>query len=279
MATPSSKTATRAKRTTAKTTATRVKRTAKQAPVKRRNDTMTNGDAARTVEPAVTHAEDTEMPRTRMRPRHFEPLVPKTLGELQQHAKIAIVASGGDAADARQLAEMTQIMQTGMELGLLPGEAVANLFVTNGRVAMSSEYLRARVFASGLVKAWDYTYDEKTETATLLATRADNDASLELRLHLSDFKHMTNSNSAAWRSYPRRMLSARISAYMVRDLFPDVIRGVVSFDEAAETLDKDELQRKLANVGIETDTVESDLLNADGVIEPSSVADELEAAE
>ena len=192
----------------------------------------TNGKAQPQDTPIDTE-DAVQQQSTNLHTRKFEPIIPKTMKELQQFALNVLVARGVNHKDASAVAQMTYLLTYGMEIGLLPGEAAANLYITNGKVAMSAEFIRSRVFASGLVKEWSYHYDEKTGTATLRASRNDTHAAHELRLHTKDFAHLMKSQSV-WNKYPKRMILARITTYMVRDLFPDVLHGFVSFEEAQE---------------------------------------------
>ena len=205
------------------------------------NGTHSGGETDNSVQTMAKHS-------IQLHQRNFDPVVPKSLAELEMFAKTILAARGEDPNAAQSLAETILQLQFGMEIGLLPGEAAANLYITRGKVAMSAEFIRSRVFASGLVKQWQYDFDSKTGTATLKAQRTDNGSRHELRLHLKDFNHLIAHKDSAWATYPKRMILARITTYMVRDLFPDVLRGVMSFEEASE-VDRKTHESKTKHMG------------------------------
>ena len=171
--------------------------------------------------------------RMRFRPNVINPVVPTTHDEVSRFATMVTAAIDG-GKDTVATARRAYIIHHGLALGLTPTEALASLYVSREKIVMSAELIRARIFASGVVTKWDYKEDTKLGCVTLEVERIDPDVKRFSVLHLSDFSHLTGSVNAQWNHYPYRMLSARMTTWIARDMFPDVLKGVLSYEEASE---------------------------------------------
>lgn len=114
----------------------------------------------------------------------------------------------------------------GRDLGLTPSQALLQLYVVRGRVAMSAQLMRAMIYRAG--HKLEYV-ERNSERCVLRGTRTDG-ATLEVAWDLeraagveADEKGQHLLDKANWRNYPAAMLDARATAELARALFPDVL--------------------------------------------------------
>ena len=114
----------------------------------------------------------------------------------------------------------------GRDLGLTPSQALLQLYVVRGRVAMSAQLMRAMIYRAG--HRIEYV-ERSSERCVLRGTRKDG-ATLEVAWDIAraaevdaDEKGQKLADKANWRNYPAAMLDARATAELARALFPDVL--------------------------------------------------------
>lgn len=162
-------------------------------------------------------------------------------------------------------------IQMGMELGLTPMAALQNIAVINGRPSVWGDAQVAIVRATGLVE--DYAESETNNDIEPLfrelAFAADDKERLPLLKKISglqstlkkeadDFgvsvyikrkgydgqfgrftvadakKAQLWGKAGPWTQYPFRMLKWRARSFLLRDTFPDALRGLLSVEEARD---------------------------------------------
>ena len=123
-------------------------------------------------------------------------------------------------------------MQWGSELGLKPLQALSNIAVVNGRAALWGDAVIALVRGSPLceyVKETDDGY-----TATCVAKRKGEPEHV-VTFSMDDAKQAGLANKQGpWSQYPKRMRQMRARAFALRDVFPDVLRGMPMAEEVQD---------------------------------------------
>ncbi len=123
-------------------------------------------------------------------------------------------------------------IQWGAEIGLAPLQAMSHIAVINGRPALWGDALLAIVRGSGLLASFEE--DIGAESATCTAQRR-GEAPISRTFSREDAKQAGLLGKAGpWSQYPRRMMQMRARAWVLRDLFPDVIRGLHVAEEAQD---------------------------------------------
>ncbi len=123
-------------------------------------------------------------------------------------------------------------IQWGLELGLPPLQAMQNIAVINGRPAIWGDALLALVRGSGLLAAMTETVTGTEATCTV--TRK-GEAEASRTFSLEDAKRAGLAGKAGpWTQYPKRMLQMRARSWALRDVFPDVLRGIHIAEEARD---------------------------------------------
>jgi hypothetical protein len=123
-------------------------------------------------------------------------------------------------------------IQWGCELGLPPLQAMQNIAVINGRPSLWGDSALALVRGSGLLEAITETV---TATEAVCVVKRKGEAETSRTFTLEDAKRAGLAGKAGpWAQYPKRMLQMRARAWALRDVFPDVLRGVHVAEEAQD---------------------------------------------
>ncbi|MCP1239879.1 recombinase RecT [Acetobacter lovaniensis] len=183
---------------------------------------------------------------------HSPVLQPTNFRELMSFAEMA---AGSDLMPKDYRGKPENIMiavQMGSELGLAPMQAIQNIAVINGRPSIWGDAMLALVRGSGLCGSVKEFFEGEGDNfqAVCMVRRKDGD---EVRgeFSVADAKKASLwSKQGPWQQYPRRMLQMRARGFALRDAFPDVLRGLISADEAAdiptETIDITPPQGRIA---------------------------------
>lgn len=158
-------------------------------------------------------------------------LVPRTLEEAMHFAKL-ISQSDLVPKDYREKpANCLVAMQWGMELGLHPLQAIQNIAVINGRPSMWGDAMLALVRASPLCEYVHETY--LTDGTAEIRTKRRGDP----KEHVGTFSDEDAKTAqllgkeGSWRTNPKRMKRMRARAFMLRDVYTDVLRGIAMAEE------------------------------------------------
>lgn len=121
-------------------------------------------------------------------------------------------------------------MQWGAELGLKPMQAMQNLAVINGRPSLWGDAVIALVRSSPLCEYVIETDDGTT--ATCRVKRRGDPAEQVRTFGMDDAKQAgLMGKQGPWTQYPKRMRQMRARAFALRDVFPDVLRGLPVAEE------------------------------------------------
>ena len=123
-------------------------------------------------------------------------------------------------------------MQWGAEVGLKPLQALQNLAVINGRPALWGDAVIAIVRGSPLC---DYVSEsDDGHTATCRVKRRGE--AEEVRTFSMDDAKVAGlvGKAGPWSQYPKRMRQMRARAFALRDVFPDVLRGLPIAEEVMD---------------------------------------------
>lgn len=123
-------------------------------------------------------------------------------------------------------------MQWGMEIGLQPLQAMQSIAVINGRPAIWGDAMIALVRGSGLLES---IVEDPTETGCSCTVKRRGEAPVTRTFTLEDAKRAgLAGKQGPWQQHTKRMLQMRARAFALRDVFPDVLRGVYVAEEARD---------------------------------------------
>jgi hypothetical protein len=128
-------------------------------------------------------------------------------------------------------------IQHGAELGLAPMQAVQGIAVVNGRPSIYGDTAKAVCVGSPVCEYVRETIEgdgEKMVAICEAKRRGYPDATVS-RFSVDDAKKAGLwGKSGPWTQYPRRMLQMRARGFALRDAFPDVLKGLVTAEEAQD---------------------------------------------
>lgn len=128
-------------------------------------------------------------------------------------------------------------IQHGAEIGLSPMQALQSIAVVNGRPSIFGDAALAVVSASPVC---EYVYeviegDGDAMVAVCEAKRRGYPKPTVVRFSVADAKKASLwGKSGPWSNYPRRMLQMRARGFALRDAFSDVLKGLVTAEEAQD---------------------------------------------
>lgn len=128
-------------------------------------------------------------------------------------------------------------VQMGFEVGLKTMQAIKGIAVINGIPSMYGDAFIAVVRDSPLCEYIIETFDDNLKMATCTAKRTTQEEPHTMTFSLSDAKQAGLTDKNVWQSYPPRMLQMRARGFCLRDLFPDVLKGM-ALGEEMEDLQK-----------------------------------------
>lgn len=123
----------------------------------------------------------------------------------------------------------------GMEVGLAPMQALANIAIINGRASLWGDALPALMQRAGhhIDVEIEGTGDNTVAVATL--TRGDTGKTIVRRFSMADAKRAgLLGKQGPWSQYPTRMLSHRARAWAIRDGAADALMGMQIAEEASD---------------------------------------------
>jgi len=128
-------------------------------------------------------------------------------------------------------------IQHGSEIGLSPMQSLQNIACINGRPAIWGDAALALCLASPICDGIHETIegDGDNMTAVCQTSRKGKDANVVARFSVADAKKAGLwGKSGPWTQYPKRMLQLRARGFALRDAFPDVLKGLVTAEEAQD---------------------------------------------
>lgn len=153
---------------------------------------------------------------------------------LQEAMQIAEILSSSDIVPKdyqRKPGNILVAMQWGAEIGLQPLQAMQNIAVINGRPSIWGDAMLALVRGSGQL---DFIKEEISEDglkATCTVKRKNEDPVASV-FTMEDAKRAgLSGKQGPWTQYPKRMMKLRARSYALRDVFPDVLKGMAIAEE------------------------------------------------
>ncbi|MEY2711615.1 MAG: hypothetical protein RL487_1398 [Actinomycetota bacterium] len=128
-------------------------------------------------------------------------------------------------------------IQHGSEIGLGPMQSIQSIAVINGRPSIWGDAALALVMASAVCEYVRERIDGDGDQAVAVceAKRRGYPAPTVSRFSVADAKKAGLwGKSGPWTQYPRRMLQLRARGFALRDAFPDVLKGLVTAEEAGD---------------------------------------------
>jgi hypothetical protein len=124
-------------------------------------------------------------------------------------------------------------IQWGAELGLKPLQALQNLAIINGRPSLWGDAVIALVRSSPLCEYVLESDDGNTATCRV-KRRGEPEQTRTFSMEDAQAAGL-KGKQGPWTQYPKRMRQMRARAFALRDVFPDVLRGLPVAEEIMDT--------------------------------------------
>ena len=128
-------------------------------------------------------------------------------------------------------------VQWGFELGLAPLQALQNIACINGKPSVYGDAAMALVQNSPICEdVKEYFEGEGTSNpVAVCVAKRKNRSEVISKYSVEDAKRAGLWNkSGPWTQYPKRMLQMRARGFALRDAFPDVLKGLITVEEAQD---------------------------------------------
>jgi hypothetical protein len=164
-------------------------------------------------------------------------LSPKTFDEAWRFCEIVTNSGLAPKGFEKKPNDAFIAIQWGAEVGLKPLQALQNIAVINGRPSLWGDAVIAIVRSSPLCEYVKESDDG--HTATCIVKRKNNPE--EVRTFSMDDAKAANlmGKQGSWTNYPKRMRQMRARGFAVRDVFPDVLKGIPVAEELMDYEEKE----------------------------------------
>ncbi len=146
------------------------------------------------------------------------------------------------------------VLIQGYQLQLPPLTALQHIIPVNGLLSIKGDLAKSMIFNSGKLKSGSWveeetgSIDDGNLVVKITATRADNGQTLSRSFSVAQAKRaglwiteqQVNGSdgwkykSSAWWKFPSRMINYRALGFLARDMFPDVMAGIYTTEEAMD---------------------------------------------
>lgn len=164
-------------------------------------------------------------------------LAPKDLEEALRFAEILSKSNIIPKDFAGNPGNILVAIQWGMELGLQPMQAMQNIAVINGRPSLWGDAVIGLVKSSPLC---EYVNEEVSDEIAVCRVKRRGEPEQSRSFTKLDAKAAGLLGKAGpWTQYPKRMMQMRARSWALRDVFPDVLRGMPVAEEVMDMGEKE----------------------------------------
>ncbi len=162
---------------------------------------------------------------------------PATITEAIQFSEMLAASAMVPKAYQGKPQDIMVCVQWGYEIGLAPMQALQNIAVINGKPSVYGDAAMALVQASPVCEdIEEYFEGEGTPNpvAVCVAKRKGRKP-VVARFSVEDAKRAGLwGKQGPWTAYPKRMMQMRARGFALRDAFPDVLKGLITAEEAQD---------------------------------------------
>lgn len=166
---------------------------------------------------------------------------PATITEAIEFSKMLADSAMVPRAYQGKPQDIMVCVQWGYEIGLAPMQALQNIAVINGKPSVYGDAAMALVQASPVCEdIEEYFEGEGTPNpvAVCVAKRKGRKP-VVAKFSCEDAKRAGLwGKQGPWTAYPKRMMQMRARGFALRDAFPDVLKGLITAEEAQDYPDE-----------------------------------------
>lgn len=174
---------------------------------------------------------------------------PVTITEAMEFSKMLADSSMVPKAYQGKPQDILVCVQWGQEIGLAPLQALQNIAVINGKPSIYGDAMMALVQASSQCEGIEESIEGEgtvNPVATCIAHRKGRKP-VTAKFSVEDAKRAGLwGKGGPWQAYPKRMLQMRARGFALRDQFADVLKGLLTIEEAWDTTEAPDVAPKVA---------------------------------
>lgn len=166
---------------------------------------------------------------------------PATLTEAIQFSDMLASSSMVPKAYQGKPQDILVCVQWGYEMGLAPMQALQNIAVINGKPSVYGDAMMALVQASAVCEDVEEFFEGEgtPNPVAVCVAKRKNRKPVVAKFSVEDAKRAGLwGKQGPWSAYPKRMMQMRARGFALRDAFPDVLKGLISAEEAADYPDE-----------------------------------------
>jgi len=160
-------------------------------------------------------------------------MTPRSLDEAMRFADIM---AGSDLVPQGYKGKPGNILvaiQKGFEIGMTPMNALESIAVINGRATLWGDGMLALVQASAVYEWIDESESTDTKGVCIVKRKGHKDHRAEFSLEDAKRAGLLGKQGP-WQMHTGRMLKLRARGFALRDVFADVLKGMISAEEAMD---------------------------------------------
>ncbi len=163
-------------------------------------------------------------------------LAPRTLAEAMEFSKLLSESTMIPAPYRGKPSDVLVAVQYGAELGLHPMQAMQNIACINGKPSIYGDAMIGIIRNSNLCEdIQEYLEGQGDQTTAVCVAKRKGSNPVTVKFSVQDAKRAGLwGKSGPWTQYPARMLQMRARGFALRDAFPDVLKGLISTEEARD---------------------------------------------
>lgn len=162
---------------------------------------------------------------------------PATLTEAMEFSKLLAESSMVPRQYQGKPQDVLVCVQWGAELGLAPMQALQNIAVINGKPSVYGDAAMAMVQNSPVCEDIEEYFEGEgtTNPIAVCVAKRKGRKPVVAKFSIDDAKRAGLwGKQGPWTQYPKRMMQMRARGFALRDAFADVLKGLITVEEAQD---------------------------------------------
>jgi hypothetical protein len=169
---------------------------------------------------------------------------PATITEAMEFSKMLADSTMVPRAYQGKPQDIMVCVQWGYEIGLAPMQALQNIAVINGKPSVYGDAAMALVQASAVCEGVEEFFEGEgtVNPVAVCVAHRKNRKPVVAKFSVEDAKRAGLwGKTGPWQAYPKRMMQMRARGFALRDQFADVLKGLMTIEEATDHTPSSEL--------------------------------------
>lgn len=162
------------------------------------------------------------------------PFEPENMTQLFDLSNVLAKSSLLPSALRDKPADVAVTLMTGRELGLSPMQSLRGISVIEGKGALNADLMAGLVQSRPSICLYFQLVESDDTKATYETHRKGHRTPTRMTFTIEQAKKAGLLGKKNWTNWPAALLRARCSAHLARAVYPDIVAGIYTEDEADE---------------------------------------------